>query len=72
MPRSRINFLKRPLHEGGKVLAGIWVNLCPPLMRDYPLWLKMRRDNQKYLQMHEPLWMTDDLSRRSFRLRLRT
>ena len=41
-------------------------------MRDYPHWVKLRRDNQKYLQMREPLWMPDELSRRSFRLRLRT
>lgn len=72
MARSRINFLKRPLRVGRKVLAGNRVNLRPPLMRDYPDWVKLRRDNQKYLQMREPLWMPDELSRRSFRLRLRT
>jgi ribosomal-protein-alanine N-acetyltransferase len=33
--------------------------------------MKLRRDNQKYLQMREPLWMSDELSRRSFRMRLR-
>ena len=71
MARSRINFLKRPLRVGRKVLAGNRVNLRPPLMRDYPHWVKLRRDNQKYLQMREPLWMPDELSRRSFRLRLR-
>ena len=72
MARSRINFLKRPLRAGRGVLAGNRVNLRPPLMRDYPHWVKLRRDNQKYLQMREPLWMPDELSRRSFRLRLRT
>ena len=72
MARSCINFLKRPLRMGCKVLAGNRVNLRPPLMRDYPHWVKLRRDNQKYLQMREPLWMPDELSRRSFRLRLRT
>ena len=54
------------------MLAGNRVNLCPPIMGDYPHWVKLRRDNQKYLQMREPLWMPDELSRRSFRLRLRT
>lgn len=72
MARSRINFLKRPLRAWRKVLAGNRVSLRPPLMRDYPHWLKLRRENQKYLQMREPLWMPDELSRRSFRLRLRT
>ena len=72
MARSRINFLKRPFRVGRKVLAGNRVNLRPTLMRDYPHWVKLRRDNQKYLQMREPLWMPDELSRRSFRLRLRT
>ena len=72
MARSRINFLKRPLRVERKVLAGNRVNLCPPIMGDYPHWVKLRRDNQKYLQMREPLWMPDELSRRSFRLRLRT
>ena len=72
MARSRINFLKRPLGIGRKVLAGNRVNLRPPLMRDYPHWVKLRRDNQKYLRMREPLWIPDELSRRSFRLRLRT
>ncbi|MEC7595285.1 MAG: GNAT family protein, partial [Pseudomonadota bacterium] len=72
MARGRINFLKRPLRVGRKVLAGNRVNLRPPLMRDYPHWVKLRRDSQKYLQMREPLWMPDELSRRSFRLRLRT
>lgn len=71
MARSRINFLKRPLRAGRGVLAGNRVNLRPPLMRDYPHWVKLRRDNQKYLQMREPLWMPDEMSRRSFRLRLR-
>ena len=71
MARSRINFLKHPLRVGRKVLAGNRVNLRPPLMRDYPHWMKLRRDNQKYLQMREPLWMPDELSRRSFRMRLR-
>ena len=72
MRRSRINFFKRPLRVRRKVLAGTRVNLRPPLMRDYSHWVKLRRDNQKYLQMREPLWMPDELSRRSFRLRLRT
>ena len=72
MARSRINFLKRPLGVGRKVLAGNRVNLRPPLMRDYPHWVKLRRDNQKYLQLREPLWMPSELSRRSFRLRFRT
>ena len=72
MARSRINFLKRPLRVGRKVIAGNRVNLRPPLMRDYPHWVKLRRGNQKYLQIREPLWMPDELSRRSFRLRLRT
>ena len=71
MERRRINFLKRPLRTRRKVLAGNRTNLRPPLMRDYPHWVKLRRDNQKYLQMREPLWMPDELSRRSFRLRLR-
>ena len=71
MERSRINFLKRPLRIGRKVLAGNRVNLRPPLMRDYSHWIKLRRDNQKYLQMREPLWMPDELTRRSFRMRLR-
>ena len=34
---QRINFLKRPLRVGRKVLAGNRVNLRPPLMRDYPI-----------------------------------
>ena len=53
------------------MLACNRVILLPPLMRDYPHWVNLRRDNQKYLQMREPLWMPDELSRRSFRLRLR-
>ena len=72
MARRRINFLKSPLRARRKVLAGNRTNLRPPLMRDYPHWVKLRRDNQQYLQMREPLWMPDELSRRSFRLRLRT
>ena len=72
MARSRINFLKRPLGVGRKVLAGNRVNLRPPLKRDYPHWVKLRRDNQNYLQLRASLWMPSELSRRSFRLRLRT
>ena len=72
MRRSRINFFKCPLRMRRKVLAGIRFNLRPPLMRYYSHWVKLRRDNQKYLQMRDPLWMPDELSRRSFRLRLRT
>ena len=71
MSRSRINFLKRPVRTGRKVLVGSRVNLRPPLMCDYPHWAELRRDNQKSLQMREPLWMPDSLSRRSFRIRLR-
>lgn len=47
------------------------VYLRLPVPRDYPAWAALRRESRPFLTPWEPTWRPDELSRDSFRARLR-
>ena len=47
------------------------VSLRHPRMADYEAWSDLRRRSREFLERWEPLWPADDLTRTSFRLRLK-
>jgi ribosomal-protein-alanine N-acetyltransferase len=54
-----------PLLESGRVV------LRTPQMSDYPAWAELRAASREFLTPWEPLWSSDELSRASFRRRVR-
>ena len=55
----------------GPVLETDRVVLRAPQMSDYPAWAELRSASQDFLIPWEPLWAPDELSRASFRRRIR-
>lgn len=69
MSRSMFRFLSRP---GETVLIrGKGIYLRMPDMDDYEAWRKLRLASRRFLEPWEPTWGADDLTRASFRLRIR-
>jgi ribosomal-protein-alanine N-acetyltransferase len=54
-----------PVIESGRVM------LRTPQMSDYPAWAELRASSREFLTPWEPLWAPDELSRASFRRRVR-
>lgn len=54
-----------PVLESGRVV------LRTPQMSDYPVWAELRAASREFLTPWEPLWSNDELSRASFRRRVR-
>jgi ribosomal-protein-alanine N-acetyltransferase len=54
-----------PVLESGRVV------LRTPQMSDYPAWAELRAASREFLTPWEPLWSSDELSRASFRRRVR-
>lgn len=54
-----------PVIETGRVM------LRTPQMADYPAWAELRASSREFLMPWEPLWALDELSRASFRRRVR-
>ncbi len=54
-----------PVLESGRVV------LRTPQMADYPAWAELRAASREFLTPWEPLWSNDELSRASFRRRVR-
>ncbi|HUU65759.1 MAG TPA: GNAT family protein [Methyloceanibacter sp.] len=54
-----------PVIESGRVM------LRTPQMADYPAWAELRASSREFLMPWEPLWAPDELSRASFRRRVR-
>lgn len=52
-------------------MRGAGLCLRPPLLSDYPAWAALRAASRAHLVPFEPQWSPDELSRSSFRLRLR-
>lgn len=63
-------FLGRDEEQTVRVL-GDGVFLRHPAARDYEAWSHLRAVSREFLQPWEPTWPPDDLSRMSFRARLR-
>jgi len=55
----------------GPVLESDRVVLRTPQMSDYPAWVELRAASREFLTPWEPLWSNDELSRASFRRRVR-
>lgn len=55
----------------GPVIESEHVMLRTPQMSDYPVWAELRAVSREFLTPWEPLWATDELSRASFRRRVR-
>ena len=52
-------------------IGGDTVVLRPPQMGDYPEWAALREASREFLTPWEPTWPADDLTRASFRRRIR-
>jgi [ribosomal protein S5]-alanine N-acetyltransferase len=52
-------------------IGGDTVVLRPPQMSDYPEWAALREASREFLTPWEPTWPADDLTRASFRRRIR-
>jgi ribosomal-protein-alanine N-acetyltransferase len=52
-------------------IGGDMVVLRPPQMGDYPEWAALREASRDFLTPWEPTWPADDLTRASFRRRIR-
>jgi [ribosomal protein S5]-alanine N-acetyltransferase len=57
--------------EFGPVIHTERVLLRTPQMADYPAWAELRAQSREFLTPWEPLWASDELSRASFRRRIR-
>jgi ribosomal-protein-alanine N-acetyltransferase len=57
--------------ELGPVIQTERVLLRTPQMGDYPAWAELRTQSREFLTPWEPLWASDELSRASFRRRIR-
>lgn len=55
----------------GPVIETERVTLRTPQMSDYPAWAELRANSRDFLMPWEPLWAPDELSRASFRRRVR-
>jgi [ribosomal protein S5]-alanine N-acetyltransferase len=55
----------------GPVIESDRVMLRTPQMSDYPAWAELRASSREFLMPWEPLWAPDELSRASFRRRVR-
>lgn len=55
----------------GPVIESERVMLRTPQMSDYPAWAELRANSRDFLMPWEPLWAPDELSRASFRRRVR-
>ena len=60
-----------PASDLGPVLEFDRVVLRTPQMSDYPAWAELRAASREFLTPWEPLWSNDELSRASFRRRVR-
>jgi ribosomal-protein-alanine N-acetyltransferase len=60
-----------PSSENATFIRGEGVYLRPPEMRDYDVWAGLRERSRAFLTPWEPTWPGDDLTRASFRRRLR-
>jgi ribosomal-protein-alanine N-acetyltransferase len=57
--------------ENANFIRGEGVYLRPAEMRDYGPWAELRQASREFLAPWEPTWPADDLTRTSFRRRLR-
>ncbi len=64
-------FLRSVTSDIGPAIHGDGVYLRTPQMGDYPAWVSLREESRAFLTPWEPTWPLDDLTRASFRRRIR-
>jgi len=64
-------FRSSPEAEAFPVIHGEGVMLRAPQMTDFPAWSALRQSSRDFLTPWEPIWPADDLTRPSFRRRLK-
>ncbi|MFT6489861.1 MAG: ribosomal-protein-alanine N-acetyltransferase [Parvibaculaceae bacterium] len=70
--RQTMAFLKSMTRaEVAPLITGRQIYLRGPLMSDYQEWAELRTASRSFLTPWEPTWPSDDLSRASFRRRIR-
>ncbi len=58
-------------HDNANFIRGEGLYLRPPEMRDFDQWVALRVESRDFLTPWEPTWPADDLTRTSFRRRMR-
>jgi ribosomal-protein-alanine N-acetyltransferase len=64
-------FLGHDNEEGLRTIEAASVILCRPELKHYSEWANLRAVSRAFLTPWEPTWSPDDLTRDSFRIRLR-
>ncbi|WP_436642912.1 GNAT family N-acetyltransferase [Microbaculum sp. FT89] len=64
-------FLRSVTADTGPAIHGDGVFLRTPQMGDFPAWTALREESRPFLTPWEPTWPLDDLTRASFRRRIR-
>jgi ribosomal-protein-alanine N-acetyltransferase len=64
-------FRSASLNEVAPAVSGQGVTLRAPQMSDHAEWAALREESRQFLTPWEPVWPADDLTRASFRRRLR-
>ncbi|MCT8970342.1 GNAT family N-acetyltransferase [Microbaculum marinisediminis] len=64
-------FLRSVTADTGPAIHGDGVFLRTPQMGDFPAWTALRAESRPFLTPWEPTWPLDDLTRASFRRRIR-
>jgi ribosomal-protein-alanine N-acetyltransferase len=70
---SPIAFMRGLTFPGGQqpVIQGDGIYLRYPRIGDYAAWAKLRGDSREFLVPWEPVWASDELTRGSFRRRIK-
>ncbi|HEY3636756.1 MAG TPA: GNAT family protein [Rhizomicrobium sp.] len=68
-----MGFMRGLMFPGGQqpVITGEDVYLRYPRVADFSLWARLRGESEQFLSPWEPAWSTDELSKGSFRRRLK-
>ncbi len=64
-------FRLSPIPDDTPAIRGAGLVLRTPRMEDFDAWARLREQSRDFLTPWEPLWPEDDLTRSSFRRRLR-
>lgn len=60
-----------PSFDEGELIYGAGIVLRAPAMSDYDAWAQLRESSRAFLTPWEPTWSSDELTRASFRRRVR-
>lgn len=66
-----MSLLRPRTFEAPLVIEGAGLFLRPPQSADYAAWAELRNRSREHLQPWEPIWPRDDLTKSSYRRRLR-